>query len=83
MGESEDGGEDEAADHGGQDQRPERPDHQRVLVQREHRRHRREREQPPAAEVDDPEHRRQADGRDHHAGDQGTHRPPKRRLRLA
>ena len=50
-----------------QDDRTQRADHQRVLVQRENRRNARKRKQPPASGPDDHEHERQADERDHHA----------------
>ena len=60
-----------------------RPRHERVLVQSEHRRDRREREQPPPARIDDGKHDREADRSDQNARQQRAHRPPKRRLRLA
>jgi hypothetical protein len=57
----------------GQDHRPQRSDHERVLVQCKHSRHCGERKQPPAAQVDEPEHQRQADERDQDARDERTH----------
>src|SRR5207253_3095121 len=45
-------------------ERPKRADHERVLVQREHRCDRDQREHPPAAEINDPEHDGQADRAD-------------------
>ena len=71
----------------GQDHRAQRSDHQGVLVQCQHRRHRSEREEPPSAGVHEEQHDRQTDHRDedarHERTHEGRHRPPKRRLRLA
>ena len=43
----------------------------------------REPEEPPAAEVDEPDDERQEDRRHEDAGEQGAHRAPNRRPRLA
>src|SRR5919197_2066924 len=52
-------------------------------MQRDHGSDGEEHEQPPAAEVDEPEDERQPDGPDEQPRDERTHRPPKRRRRLA
>ena len=67
----------------GQDQRPQGSCHHVELVQGDERRERGEPEEPPAAEVDEQKHDRQADDRYQHPREELIHRPPYRRRRLA
>jgi hypothetical protein len=62
------------ADVCGKHERAQRSDEQRVLVQGNRCDDRKQREQPPASEVDDPEHERQADDRDRDARPEAAHR---------
>ena len=67
----------------GQHDRPQGPSHPEELVQRDHRGDRDQPEEPPAAQVDEPEDNRQPDDRDHDPRQESAHRPPKRRCRCA
>ena len=59
----------------GKHERPQASDQQAVLVQRKNGEDHGEREQPPAAEIDDAENERQTDHRDRDARPQVAHRP--------
>ena len=67
-----------AAEH----ERPQLPRHHVELVQREEAADEREPEQPPAAEVDEPDDDGQQDGRDQDPREERAHRAPNLRPRL-
>ena len=66
-----------------EDERPQPAPHDVQLVEREQAARQREPEQPPAAQIDEPDDERQEQRCDEDPREQGIHRAPNRRPRLA